>query len=185
MLVSKWIPEYSETWGTVHIVNVAGHRQTRDALWPVTCIILGGDRKDSLMKRLLIGVVMIGTMAAQLDAETDSSANVGVQSVAVVVASPSWGWVDLSCDGQSGRRFPSFAYACDPLYGGGNRMRYPVPSVTVATPPVVTQAAPAAAPPEPPVRPVIHEYRWPSSESTTGSGKGQTPSDSVDHQARR
>jgi hypothetical protein len=133
------------------------------------------------MKRFLIGAVMIGAMAAQVAAGPGSSA-----VVVVVVPGPSWGWVDLSCDGQSGRRFPSQAYACDPLYGGNNRTNYPAPSVIVAMPRVVAPPAPApTALPALEVRPVIREYHWPSSEGDPDGGKGRQPIDPVKHQARR
>jgi hypothetical protein len=119
------------------------------------------------MKRFLIGAVMIGAMGGQVAAEPGSSAIV----VVVVVPGPSWGWVDLSCDGQSGRRFPSQA---------------PEPSVVVAMPRVVAHADPApTASPAPEVRPAIREYHWPSSEGDPDGGKGRPPIDSVKHQARR
>ena len=134
------------------------------------------------MKRFLIGAVMIGAMAGQVAAEPGSSAIV----VVVVVPGPSLGWVDLVCDGQSGRRFPSQAYACDPLYGGNNRTNYPAPIMIVAKPQVVAHAAPApTASPAPEVRPVRREYHWQSSEGCTDDGKGRTPIDPVNHQARR
>ena len=94
------------------------------------------------MKRLVIGAVMIGAMAGQLSAQ--------------------WGYP--SCGRRHGyNSFPYWGFACDPFYARNNGDGYPAPSVTVAIPQVV--AALPARPPEPPIRPEVHEYNWPPSPS--------------------
>jgi hypothetical protein len=132
-------------------------------------------RKDCFMKRLLIGAVMIGGIAGQLAAQPNSPGSVVVISAGgaeLLLGSPNLSWWDNpSCGRPAGRNgdkgFGYWGYACDPLYANNNVNGYPAPSVTVAIPQVV--AALPARPPEPPIRPEVHEYNWPSSPSDSSA----------------
>ena len=133
------------------------------------------------MKALLIGAAMIGAFGGQLAAQASSPGNVVVPSAGGAVVVPwiwnlSW-WGDPSCGRPHGDNgFPSWGYACDPLYAGNYGYSYPTPSLTIAIPQVVAPQPPApppAPPPPPPlVRLVVREYHWPSSgdnASATGT----------------
>ena len=117
---------------------------------------------------------MIGGIAGQLAAQPNSPGSVVVISAGgpeILLGSPNLSsWDAPPCGRPTGRNgdngFGYWGYACDPFYGN-NGNGYPAPSVTVAIPHVV--AALPARPPEPPIRPEVHEYNWPSSPSDSSA----------------
>jgi hypothetical protein len=120
------------------------------------------------MKALLIGAAMIGAFGGQLAAQASSPGNVVVPSAGGAVVVPwiwnlSW-WGDPSCGRPHGDNgFPSWGYACDPLYAGNYGYSYPVASLTIALPQVEAPQPPAPPPPPPRARLVVNEYHWPPS----------------------
>lgn len=117
------------------------------------------------MRALLIGAVMIGAMAGQLHAQSNSPESVSVLSPGRIVLVPmAWNPIWSGDTSSCGRphwgydKFPSWGYACDPYYasyGDG----YPEPSLTITIPQAVAPQPPA--PPPPPARPEVREYQWP------------------------
>jgi len=124
------------------------------------------------MKALLIAAAMIGAFGGQLAAQASSPGNVVVPSAGGAVVVPwiwnlSW-WGDPSCGRPHGDNgFPSWGYACDPLYAGNYGYSYPVASLTIALPQVE-----APQPPAPPrARLVVNEYHWPPSGDKPSAAK--------------
>ena len=126
------------------------------------------------MKRLLIGAVMIGGIVGQLAAQPTPGSVVVISAggAELLPGSPNLSWWDAPpCGRPAGRNgdkgFGYWGYACDPFYAGNNSNGYPAPSVTVAIPQIVADLTPR--PPEPQIRPEIHEYHWPSSPSDSSA----------------